>query len=120
LGIKEGIKRKMTEMTPEIMENLKAMRAERNRLGVLFNEARDNWTKACSDLNYAMLEQVDYYQYIRGITKICPAWVRELKGEKPKEKTQRQIDEMVNKMLKLTEDEEVETKEKKTSFKSLW
>ncbi len=105
------------DITPERMEQLKTMNAEVDKLQAAFVKARDSWTQACSDLNYAMLEQLDYYQYIRGITKICPAWVREVKGEKPEHKTKRQIDAMVSEMLKKTEDR---GEKRKKSFTSLF
>jgi len=107
-------------MTPERLQELIALREERDRLSVLFNKARDDWTKACSDLNYALIEETDYYQYIQKIRPGPPEWYAEVKGEKPKKevKSKRAINAMVSEMLKKTEG--VQPKKKKTSFKSLW
>jgi hypothetical protein len=108
------------KMTPERLQELIALREERDRLSVLFNKARDDWTQACSDLNYALIEELDYYQYIQKIRPSPPEWYVEVKGEKPKKevKSKRKINAMVKEMLEKTEG--VEAEKRKTSFKSLW
>ncbi len=85
-------------MTPERKQELIALREVRDELGVLFNEARDRWTQACSDLSYAMLEEMDWYQHITQ-KKEKPDWHAEVMGEE-KKKSKREIDAMVQEMLK--------------------
>jgi hypothetical protein len=89
-------------MTPERKAELIALREVRDELSVIFNKARDDWTKACSDLNYELLKELDYYHYIQKITKERPAWLAEVKGEKPKKEviTRRKADALVEQMLK--------------------
>lgn len=89
-------------MTPERKAELIALRERKDELLVLFNEARDNWTKACSDLNYELLKELDYYHFIRKISKERPDWLAEVKGEKPRKEvmTRRKADALVEQMLK--------------------
>lgn len=109
-------------MTPERKAELVALRIERDRLGEIFKEARDNWTAACSRLNYAMLEELDYYQYIKGIKKIKPDWYAEVSGEKPRKEvvTRRQADALVEQMLKQAQKPEKREVKRDSSWKSLW
>ena len=103
-------------MTPERKQELIALREVRDDLGLLFNEARDNWTKACSDLNYAMLEQVDYYQHITQ-KKELPDWYNEVMGKEEK-KSRREVDDMVQEMLKKVSQPEEEVDD--SSRKPIW
>ncbi len=103
-------------MTPEGKQELIALREVRDDLGILFNEARDNWTKACSDLNYAMLEQVDYYQHITQ-KKELPDWYNEVMG-KGEKKSRREVDDMVQEMLKKVSQPEEEKDD--SSRKPIW
>lgn len=88
-------------MTPERKAELIALREQRDELSVLFNKARDDWTKACSDLNYELLKELDYYQHITQ-KKPKPDWLSEVKGEKPRKEvmTRRKADALVEQMLK--------------------
>lgn len=109
-------------MTPERKAELIALREIRDELGVLFNKARDDWTQACSDLSYAMLEELDWYHYIRGKTKVKPDWHAEVTGEKPKEEviTRRKADALVEQMLKQAQQPKKKEVKRDGSWKSLW
>lgn len=111
-------------MTPERMEELIALREIRDELEVLFKDARDKWTQACSDLNYAMLEELDYYHYIRGKTKEKPDWVDKVQGREPSKEvvTRRKADAMVEEMLKQAAGQPPAKEEEKndSGWKSLW
>ena len=107
-------------MTPEQFELLKQMQKAKEEAETIFKEARDDWLKKCSALNYKLLEHLDYYQYMKGITKSPPTWYTELRGEKPRKEvlTQRKIDSMVEEMLKKSS--EVKEAKNDSSWKSLW
>jgi hypothetical protein len=108
-------------MTPERKEQLIALREVRDELRELFREARDNWTKACSDLNYALLEEVDYYQYIQKIRPDPPDWLSEVKGGEPTKEviTRKKADALVEQMLKQQQEVKKEGKDA-SSWKSFW
>lgn len=109
-------------MTPERIKQLVALRKERDRLEVIFKEARDNWTKACSDLNYELLKELDYYHYIRGIKKQVPEWLSEVKDMKPAKGvvTKQKINLMVEEMLKKSSQSKKREAKHDSSWKSLW
>lgn len=103
-------------MTPEREQELIALREVRDDLGVLFNEARDNWTKACSDLNYALLEELDYYQHMTQ-KKEMPDWYNIVMGKK-EVKSRREVDAMVQEMLKKVAQPEEQVDD--SSRKPIW
>ena len=108
-------------MTPERKQELIALREVRDELGELFKKARDDWTKACGDLNYALLQEVEYYQYMQKIVPDFPEWYNEVMGIKtPKEvMTRRKADALVERMLRKTTHAKVREK-KHDSRKPLW
>jgi len=106
-------------VTPERLEHLKELRKIRDDLEVLFKKARDNWTKACSDLNYALLEDFDYYQWMRGRTPHPPDWLAEVKGEKGA-MTRKKADELVEKMLQQQKEPKKQGEKNAYNWKSLW
>ncbi len=109
-------------MTPERKEELIALREVRDELQVIFNKARDDWTKACSNLNYAMLEELAYYQYIQGTRKDRPDWYDEVTGHKPSKEviTRRKADALVEQMLKQAAEKPKKEDKNDSSWKSLW
>ena len=108
-------------MTPERMEELKALREVRDELQVIFNKARDDWTQACSDLNYALLEELDYYHHITQ-KKEKPDWYDEVMAIKPSKEvmTRRKADALVDQMLKQAAQPKKKEEENDSNWKSLW
>ena len=108
-------------MTPERKAELIALREVRDELHILFDKARDDWTKACSDLNYALLEQLDYYQHITQ-KKEKPDWFNEVMGVTPKKEvmTRRKADALVEQMLKQARQPKKKETKRDSSWKSLW
>jgi hypothetical protein len=108
-------------MTPERKAELIALREIRDELSILFNKARDDWTQACSDLNYALLEQLDYYQHITQ-KKEKPDWIDEVQGREPEKEviTRRKADALVEQMLKQAQQAKKKEVKRDGSWKSLW
>jgi hypothetical protein len=69
-----------------------------------------------------MLEELDHYQYIRGIRKDKPDWVDEVEGREPTKKaiTRRKADALVEQMLKQAQQPKKKEVKRDGSWKSLW
>jgi hypothetical protein len=108
-------------MIPERKAELIALREVRDELSVHFNKARDDWTQACSDLNYALLEELDYYHHITQ-KKERPGWYDEVMAIQPSKEviTRRKADVLVEQMMKQAHEKLKKEENDDSSGKPVW